>query len=92
MVKEDFKADLDPSRLYRTSNYGNSAEFDEELIKNLELLSAKLKGLEENHAPEPNANRSVDSESTQTIDCSFADTCYTAKHKMGSCPCELQNK
>ncbi len=92
MVKEDFKGDLDPSKLYRTSIYGKSAEFEEEMVKNLELISAKLKALEENHAPEPSANQSVDSESAQTIDCSFADTCYTAKHKMGSCPCELQNK
>ncbi len=92
MAKEDFEGNLNPSRVYRISTHGNSAGFEEEMVKNLELLSAKLKALEENHVPEPSANQSADSESAQTIDCSFAETCYTARNKMGGCPCELQNK
>ncbi len=92
MSKEDFGGNLNPNRAYRISTHGNSAGFEEEMIKNLELLSVKLKALEENHVPEPNANQSINSESTENIDCNFVDTCYAAKHKMGSCPCELQNK
>ncbi len=92
MSKEDFGGNLNPNRAYRISTHGNSAGFEEEMIKNLELLSSKLKVLEEKHGPMPSANQSLDSESGQIVDCNFADTCYAAKHKMGSCPCELQNK
>jgi hypothetical protein len=90
MDREGFRREdlhSSPSGHYRGNAF---LEREEELLTTIELLSAKLKVLEEKES-----NRVVDKDSSgdsaaNSVDCSFASTCYGAKNKMGPCPCELQ--
>ncbi len=55
--------------------------FDREtdLTRMIEALSTKLRQLEQKSAtPQPDE-----------VDCEYTNTCYTAKHHMGQCPCEF---
>jgi hypothetical protein len=66
-----------------TKNTGNlnRTNFREVEILNLvQALEQKIKFLENNNA----LNKNLDNEH-----CSFRDTCYTVRSKMGLCPCEL---
>jgi hypothetical protein len=59
-----------------------SFEREAELVRTIENLSEKLKILEDLEASK--------SSETNAADCRFMFSCYTAKHKMGTCPCELR--
>ena len=54
-------------------------ENNKETLTILEELSERIKFLETQETPY----------GTEINSCSFKHTCYTAKSKMGSCPCEL---
>lgn len=63
---------------------------EEELLTTIELLSAKLKMLEEKESNGAVNEDSSGGAAANSVDCSFAGTCYGAKNKMGPCPCELR--
>jgi hypothetical protein len=59
----------------------NKTNFKEaEIINLIQALEQKIRFLENKNAYE----KAIDNEH-----CSFKDTCYTVRSKMGSCPCEL---
>jgi hypothetical protein len=60
-----------------------------ELAKTIEILTKKLR-LMETKTANLSIKDSSEEEATDTIDCSFVNTCYTAKNKMGPYPCELR--
>ena len=60
-----------------------------ELAKTIEILTKKLR-LMETETANLSTKGSSEEEAMDAIDCSFVNTCYTAKNKMGPCPCELR--
>ncbi len=85
MIREGFRANSNlASDLHECG-----ADRETELVHALDLLSEKLKLLENKDLRlNENAN-SVDKPADETP-CNFKDTCYTARFNMGSCPCELR--
>ena len=79
-MREGFKPDKNLTN--KPDNLLDEYSFDKEaeMSKILDALSEKIKLLE---------NKEAALNVKENDNCNFYHTCYVAKTKMGSCPCEL---
>jgi hypothetical protein len=63
-----------------TENFNKTNIKETEIINLIQTLEQKIKFLE---------NKNIDNKAKANEYCSYKDTCYTVRSKMGSCPCEL---
>ncbi len=69
----------------------NRIDDPEELIRVLDVISEKLKMLENHDVPSADKKTvSGNASPPEMKECTFKDMCYTARFKAGSCPCELK--
>ncbi len=89
MIKEGWRESAN-SEEQRISGSEQNFDVKAELIRSIEVLSEKLAQLENKEANNPSGKAGSFKGPKDEIDCSFMSTCYTAKHDMGQCPCELR--
>jgi hypothetical protein len=85
----------------KPENFDDLHNSKEDLAKLLEVVTEKMKALEDKEGTveilealsrrvkflESKENTIIDTE--KGIECTLENSCYTAKYKMGPCPCEL---
>ena len=89
MAREGTVAERNFNQAKRIFDDEKSMEEEDELTKTLDAISEKLKLIEDSCIKDENKNLPVN-EDEDTVDCKFSDTCYAARFKMGTCPCELK--
>ena len=89
MIKEGLResANLEEPRV---STAEQNLHVKAELLRTIEILSYRLKQLESKEATNSSGKSGSLEAAEDENGCSFMSTCYTAKMRTGSCPCELR--
>ncbi len=64
----------------------------DDMVQIFDVLSEKLRLLRSQDMPAQETEKAPDETAEEMVECAFKETCYAAKSKTGSCPCELQSK